>query len=393
MPNSLEQFRLDSREWLKENCPASMREQAKSFDLSYGGRNPSFVNEDAKIWMQRMADKGFTAPTWPIEYGGAGLTVDEAKILKQEMEAINARPALTGHGLWMLGPALMEFGNEEQKQRFIPDIVQGNIRWCQGYSEPGAGSDLANVQTKAVDMGDHYLVNGTKIWTTDAHKADWIFCLVRTNIEVKKQAGISFLLIDMQSEGVSVSPIELISGETHFCQTFLDNVKVPKANLVGELNNGWTIAKVLLLHERSMMSDLKGFSPDQGYNLLSLHHETVDSLSEQDQAVYRDKVADCEIERAALSATLQRIFEEEKAGQPSAAGITLKYFGTELDVKEAELALELMGHEAYQWHYDEDSIKQKVAAHFLRSKGFLLGGGTSEIQLNIIAKNILGLPG
>ena len=390
MQEKLKKFRAEARQWLANNCPTAMRDPPQAFEISYGGRNPTFVNKDAQLWMQRITAKGWSAPTWPTEYGGAGLSHDQAKILQQEMAAINARPALTGHGLWMLGPALLEFGNQEQKQRFIPDIIQGNIRWCQGYSEPGAGSDLANIQTKAEDMGDHYLVNGSKIWTTDADKADWIFCLVRTDPKVKKQAGISFLLIDMQSTGISTSPIELISGEKHFCQTFFDNVKVPKDQLVGEINKGWTIAKALLVHERKMMSDLQAFTPKPSYSIQSLAAEHLQT--DNDSYLLRQRIASWQINQQALNATQRRLFDESKAGLASATGLIMKYYGTELLVEESTLALDLLSHSGLGWNPESQDNAQKISSQFLRSKGVLLGGGSSEIQLNIIAKHGLGLP-
>ncbi|HYI43819.1 MAG TPA: acyl-CoA dehydrogenase family protein, partial [Sphingomicrobium sp.] len=208
----LEAFRADTRAWLEANCPPEMREPMKSEDdACWGGRNWTFQSDAQRVWLERMAERGWTVPHWPKDYGGGGLTPAEARILKEEMARIGARQPLYSFGISMLGPALLQFGNEEQKKRFLPEIARGEIRWCQGYSEPGAGSDLAGLQTKAEDRGDHWLVNGQKVWTSYADKADWIFCLVRTSTEAK-QGGISFLLFDMASEGVSTRPILLISG-------------------------------------------------------------------------------------------------------------------------------------------------------------------------------------
>ena len=232
MVQDLEQFRSEVRQWLEDNCPASQRQPITPEEQYYGGRNAEFPSEDAKIWFERMRDKGWICPEWPTEYGGGGLSPQEAKIIKEEMKALRARTPLYSIGIWMLGPALLEFGNEAQKQQHIRAIINGEARWAQGYSEPGSGSDLASLQCKAEDQGDHFLVNGSKIWTTAADKCDWIFCLVRTNPDAKKQEGISFLLIDMDDPGISTSPIALISGESELCQTFFDNVKVPKENLV-----------------------------------------------------------------------------------------------------------------------------------------------------------------
>lgn len=394
MPNNdLTLFRQHVRTWLTVHCPATMRQTANPFELSYGGRNPEFFNDDAKHWMQIMAAKGWTAPQWPKAYGGAELSSEEAGILEQEMHQLGCRPALTGHGLWMLGPALLTFGSEMQKQQFLPDIVHGRIRWCQGYSEPNAGSDLANIQCKAEDMGEHYVVNGTKIWTTDADKADWIFCLVRTNTAVKKQAGISFLLIDMRSPGIDVKPISLINGENHFCQTFFDNVQVPKTNRVGEENQGWGIAKQLLLHERKMMSDLQALMPKPSYTLHSIANDYLqNNIPAAEKALCRHRISEWQINNTALALTKQRICEEEQKGESSGAAFIMKYYGTEQDVIASELASDIASLDAMQWDPKSNSLQQKIANQFLHDKVLLLGGGSSEIQLNIIAKNILGLP-
>ncbi|HEY0326196.1 MAG TPA: acyl-CoA dehydrogenase family protein, partial [Allosphingosinicella sp.] len=229
----LEAFRSETRAWLEANCPPEMREPMRDEgDYCWGGRNPTFKNEAQKRWMDAMAERGWTVPDWPTEYGGGGLSPAETKILKQEMARIGARNPLMSFGISMLGPALLKYGNEAQKKRFLTEIARGEIRWCQGYSEPGAGSDLASLQTSAEDKGDYFLVNGQKVWTSYADKADWIFCLVRTSKE-SKHGGISFLLFDMASEGVSTKPILLISGYSPFCETFFDDVKVPKDQLVG----------------------------------------------------------------------------------------------------------------------------------------------------------------
>ncbi|MEY2883808.1 MAG: hypothetical protein RL490_1532, partial [Pseudomonadota bacterium] len=235
----LETFRAETRAWLEANCPAEMRQPVmRDADVCWGGRNVKFTGEPQRVWLERMGERGWTVPEWPKAYGGGGLTKDEAKVLASEMRRIKARSPLSSFGIWMLGPALLKYGNEAQKLEHLPRIARGEIRWCQGYSEPGAGSDLASLRTSAEDKGDHYLVNGQKVWTSYADKADWIFCLVRTNPEAPKHLGISFLLFDMASPGVSTSPIKLISGASPFCQTFFDNVQVPRENLMGEAGQG-----------------------------------------------------------------------------------------------------------------------------------------------------------
>ncbi|MBL4838713.1 MAG: acyl-CoA dehydrogenase family protein, partial [Kordiimonadaceae bacterium] len=247
----LETFRQETRVWLEENCPPLMRTPEKSdADTCWGGRNFEFQSEDQRLWLERMGGRGWTVPVWPKKYGGGGLSKDEAKVLASEMRRIGAREPLLSFGVWMLGPALLEFGSEEQKLEFLPPIARGDIRWCQGYSEPNSGSDLASLATKALDDGDNYRVTGQKVWTSYADKADWIFCLVRTDFDVSKHKGVSFILFDMDSPGVTTKPIKLISGNSPFCETFFDDVVVPKSARIGAEGQGWTIAKYLLTHER-----------------------------------------------------------------------------------------------------------------------------------------------
>ena len=252
----MEKFRSEVRGWLDENCPETMRTKGTEDDWVWGGKAARFPHPDAKTWMDDMGAKGWTCPTWPVEYGGGGLSQDQNKILQEELSRIHARPPLLSFGISMLGPVLLEFGSEAQKLEHLPKIVRGEIRWCQGYSEPGSGSDLASLQTKAVLQGDEYLINGSKIWTSFAHLSDWIFCLVRTDPDAPKHDGISFILFDMSSQGVSARPIQLISGSSQFCETFFEDVKVPRGNLVGEVNKGWMIAKRLLQHERNMVAGM-----------------------------------------------------------------------------------------------------------------------------------------
>jgi len=237
-------FRTETRAWLEANCPASMRQPiASEADICWGGRSWKFASEDQKIWLERMVEKGWTVPTWPKEYGGAGLSKEEAFILKEEMKAIKARSPLDSFGIWMLGPALLKYGTHEQKLEHLPPIARGEIRWCQGYSEPGAGSDLASLRTKGVLQGDHYTVTGQKVWTSYADQSDWIFALVRTEADAPKHLGISFLLIDMDQPGVTTKPIKLISGKSPFCETFFDDAKALVANRLGKAGEGWDIAK------------------------------------------------------------------------------------------------------------------------------------------------------
>ena len=374
-----------------------MRTSTPEGETVWGGRREKFANPDSRIWLDRMAERGWTAPTWPREYGGGGLTADEDKVLQQELRSINARPALQSFGIWMLGPALLEFASEEQKLEHIPQIVRGEIRWCQGYSEPGAGSDLAGLQTKAEDQGDHFLVNGSKIWTSYADVADWIFCLVRTDNDAPKHEGISFLLFDMDSEGVTTSPIELISGASPFCQTFFDNVRVPKANLVGGLNKGWSIAKRLLQHERQMVAGIGGMSAlgGTGRRLEDVAKAYVGEAQGRigDPAV-RSSVIEHRMNDRAFQLTLERSGDEAKAGQADGNLASMfKYYGTEQNKRKYELMLQAMGTQSMGWEGEAFSAKELgTTRQWLRSKANSIEGGTSEVQLNVIAKRVLGLP-
>ena len=392
----LEQFRVEVREWLEANCPASQRLPITPEQQYWGGRNGSFASDDARVWFERMLAKGWTVPEWPREYGGAGLDAQQARILKKEMTRLGCRTPLYGLGIWMLGPALLEYGNEEQKRVHLRAIAEGRLRWCQGYSEPGAGSDLASLQTRAEDRGDHFLVNGSKIWTSGADKADWIFCLVRTDPQARKQQGISFLLIDMATPGVSVSPIELISGSSEFCQTFFDNVRVPKDNLVGELNAGWSVAKALLKHERKLMSEIGTETASAAYTPIEcarLYLPLEDGRVAD--AVMRDALARHEMQMHAVGLTQMRIIEETRAGTGSGlTALVMKYCGTEEEKRKQELMVAMMGSQGLGWEGDDfnaaeiDTVRQCLAA-----KALSIAGGTSEVQLNIIAKRALDLPG
>ncbi|MDL2199933.1 acyl-CoA dehydrogenase family protein [Halopseudomonas aestusnigri] len=388
----LDVFRQQTRAWLEENCPQSMRTPQRSDnDACWGGRNFTFASEDQKLWLERMAARGWTAPDWPTEYGGGGLSQQEHKVLREEMARINARPPLSSFGVWMIGPAILKFGSEELKRQHLPPIVRGEIRWCQGYSEPGAGSDLAGLQTRAEDHGDHFIVNGQKIWTSYADKADWMFCLVRTNPDAKKQLGISLVLFDMTTPGVSTRPIKLISGSSPFCETFLDNVRVEKSQVVGEINAGWTIAKYLLTHEREMIGGMGRTAAGQK----SLPQIAVDAVGLEDgklaDGMLRGELATWDLDAAAFALTAERVLDEAKAGQGvGAASAMLKYYGTELNKRRQELMVALHGSDGLLWE-GEASREGAIARNWLRSKGNSIEGGTSEVQLNVIARNILGL--
>jgi acyl-CoA dehydrogenase len=394
--SDLSAFAEDVSVWLERNCPTSQRQPAKSEELVYGGRNCVFPSDDAKLWLGRMADKGWTVPTWPKEYGGAGLTAAEDKVLKKAMKKLSCRSPLTGHGLWMLGPALLEFGSEQQKLEHLPKIARGEIRWCQGYSEPGAGSDLASLRCKCEDRGDHFLVNGQKSWTTDGNKSDWVFTLVRTDFEAaKQQQGISFLLIDMASKGVEVRPVALLNGNDDFCDTFFDNVKVPKENLVFELNQGWSVAKALLVHERTMMSQIQDYAPRLPYSVVEYAKRYV-GINEQGKIadpLLRDRLTEHLMNTQAMGLSHRRAFEEGMAGSLDKRSLSyFKAYATEEDKNRDELLLALLGSQGLGWEGDGFSDDELMATRqFLMNKALSIGGGTTEVQLNLIAKQ-LGLP-
>ena len=390
--SDLEQFRQETRSWLEENCPQSMRVPAKGFDDLYnGGRNPEIDHPDQKVWCDRMAERGWTVPHWPKEYGGGGLNKDELKVLRQEMGRISARSALDSFGISMLGPALLQFGTEEQKLEHLPKIARGEIRWCQGYSEPNAGSDLASLATRAEDQGDHYLINGQKIWTSYADKADWIFCLVRTDSSGSKHEGISFVLFDMASPGVTTRPIKLISGSSPFCETFFDDVKAYKTNLIGEEGKGWAIAKYLLTHEREMISGF-GAAAKKSMGQMAVEAMGTDSSGRLANSVLRQNIAQYELDTLAFAATMARVGDEAKAGQGlGAASSIFKYYGTELNKRRNELNMAVLGEQALGW-YGQEYNNGEVSRDWLRSKGNSIEGGTSEVQLNIVSKRVLGLP-
>ena len=373
----LEAFRSETRAWLEANCPDEMRQPIRSeADICWGGRNWAFQSDAQRHCLEVMAERGWTVPDWPNDYGGGGLSPDEARVLKEEMQRIGARAPLTSFGISMLGPALLKFGTEEQKKHYLSQIARGEIRWCQGYSEPGAGSDLAGLQTRAEDKGDHWLVNGQKVWTSYADKADWIFCLVRTSSD-SKQGGISFLLFDMETPGVSTKPILLISGSSPFCETFFDDVKVPKEQIVGEVNKGWDVAKYLLGHEREMIS---GMGLGMGGSLGA-------STKPQDPLL-RAEIAAFDVDALAFVAMSERFAAMWKAGEAHPASPSMmKYAGTELNKRRNELAMAAGGSDALEWE------NGATPRSWLRSKGNSIEGGTSEIQLNIVAKHILRLPG
>jgi len=399
---SNESFREATRDWLTANCPPEMQTPMPQSEAIHGGQQQTADNPVAYQWLETMASRGWTAPMWPRDYGGGGLDQLQFQILIEEMRALNARPPLLGMGLTMIGPTLLEYGNEDQKQTHLPAIIRGETRWCQGYSEPGAGSDLANLATRAEDKGDHFLVNGSKIWTSGANFADWMFCLVRTDPTTQnqpsRQKGISFLLIDMTSPGIDAQPIQLIDGNSHFCETFFNDVAVPKANLVGELNKGWTVGKRLLQHERSGLDQLLGASPDRTAPIKPLAEMAKQSLGEStdgkiaDPAI-RNAVIEQNITERCFALTQKRTVEESAANTPGAATSIFKLRWATMVQQQLELQLLLRGSDGLGWEgktFDDEALSK--GRLWLESKAASIAGGSNEVQCNIIAKHVLGLP-
>ena len=397
----LETFRRETRDWLMKNAPPDIVGlPANDLEGNWGGRKASYAVPGMKTWLLHMAERGWTAPTWPREYGGGALSPAEGKVLSQEMAKLRLPPPLIGFGLTMIGPTLLQYGNEEQKREHLGRICRGEIRWCQGYSEPGAGSDLASLQTKAVRDGDDYIITGTKIWTSYADKSDWIFALVRTDPAAKKQDGITFILIDMQTPGVSVRPILLISGKSPFCETHFENIRVPVRNVVHKINAGWTVAKALLGHERSMIADAfgGGGGGQRTARMSTLASLACERLGDADgriaDSVLRDRVALEDMDTRAFGLTVQRAKDSAKAGhRPGPESSIFKVYATELNMRRHELMMQTLGPSGVGWEgpgFNESDLE--TTRDWLRSRGNSIEGGTSEVQLNIIAKRVLGLP-
>lgn len=388
----LEKFRAETRAWLEQNCPAEMRQPMTSDgDTFWGGRNAKFSSDAQRVWFERMRDKGWTVPHWPKQYGGGGLDGEEAKIVRQEMAAIGARQPLTSFGISMLGPALLQYGTEEQKKEHLPKITAGLIRWCQGYSEPGAGSDLANLRTSAVINGDEFVINGQKIWTTMAHDATHIFMLVRTDPKApKKQQGISFILVPMDQPGIEVRTITTLAGETEFCEVFFDDARTPFENLVGELNKGWTMAKSLLSFERVFIG-----APNLAQNALGQLEVFARSYGRFDDPVFCDRFAEVALDVEDHAALYARFADQLKRGETLGADVSmLKIWVTETFQKITELMIEAAGSDgATLGPLQVGNVGVDVLASFYKARPATIYGGSNEIQRNILSKAVLGLPG
>jgi alkylation response protein AidB-like acyl-CoA dehydrogenase len=393
-------FRAETALWLEANCPASLRTPITSAEMVWGGSQLAFANQDQRLWFERMRERGWFAPGWPIELGGGGLNTRQARIVEEEMARLGCRQPQYNLGIWMLGPVLLDLGTEEQKREHLIPMMQGRLRWCQGFSEPNAGSDLASLKTAAKldDDGEHYVINGSKIWTSDADKADWMYALVRTDSSARKQQGISFMLVDMKSPGITVKPIELIGGKSGFCQVFFDNVRTPVRQVLGAVGEGWGVAKKLLQHERAAMSKFtEGGAPSHDALAVArpyLQAEQAGPGAAQ-AAVLRERLAACLMDAQAFGLTHVRVKEQAMAGQDiSGPASIMKLLQTEQEVAKYELLTQVLGQRALSWQGDEfSSDEHDICRSWLLSKSYTIAGGSSEIQLNIIAKRVLGLPG
>ncbi|HEU4727931.1 MAG TPA: acyl-CoA dehydrogenase family protein [Kofleriaceae bacterium] len=397
----VESFRAELAEFLERELPRKVGELPPPTVDYWGGRNPELPHPSSRRYCDAMAERGLTAPTWPKEYGGGGLTREQAKIFVAELRRLQLPLPLIGFGMSMIGPTLLQFGTDDQKREHLPKIVRGEIRWAQGYSEPNAGSDLASLQASARIVGDEILINGQKIWTSYADKADWMFGIFRTDTGGKKQEGITFLLLDMRQPGVEVRPIRLISGASPFCETFFTDARARTRDVIAGVGNGWTVAKALLGHERTMIGDLFGAGAGArnkavvGNPLAELARTY---LGERDgriaDPVLRDRVAQVAMDERCFALTTQRSADMAKAGhKPGPESSIFKIYGTELNQRRHELMLALRGPQCLGWEgagFEPDELAQ--TRDWLRSRGNTIEGGTSEVQLNIIAKHVLGLP-
>lgn len=391
----LEAFRAEARAWLEENFPKSLAGRASEYTAMEGGKE---LTGEARTWVERLAERGWGTPTWPAEYGGGGLSASQAAVLQEEMRsagAFNPIPLRAGMGVTMVGPTILEYGTEEQKQKHLPPIARGEVRWCLGYSEPNAGSDLASLSTRAEDAGDHWVINGQKVWTSGADISDWCGALVRTDPKAGKRDGISFLMFTMHQEGVETRPIRLISGASPFCETFFNNARADKTDLLGPLNDGWTVGKRLLQHERASQTGAMdtGGRPAPLQELAKRYVGTDESGQLADSDL-RSRLATHLMESKAHSLTLSRVAAEAR-GNPnvSAAASILKNTATTVAQTRAELTLEVMGHQGLAWEGDGFTEEEVNAVQsWLFGKAMSIYGGSFEIQYNIIAKNILGLP-
>ena len=388
-------FQSEVREFLQNEFPADLKAKVDA--------NVRLSKDDLVRWQKILYKQGWAAPSWPEEYGGTGWSPTQRHIFATELGLIGA-PEPVPFGMKMVAPVIMSYGSEEQKQRFLPDILASNVWWCQGYSEPNAGSDLASLKTTAVRDGDEYVVNGAKTWNTYGQYADWIFCLVRTDNTVKKQEGISFLLIDMKTPGISLKPIVLLDGHAEVNEVFFDEVRVPVENLIGEENKGWTYAKVLLTHERTNISGVPR-SKRKLHSLKKVAGETPDGNGGTllEDSSFKRKIAEMEIELKALEYSELRTLAALSVGKaPGPESSILKIVGTELAQQLDEMFVELAAYHSLPFvpeQFEDDFTGEPVgpgsaastALTYFNNRKLSIFGGSNEIQRNIICKAVLGL--
>ena len=387
-------FREEVRAFIRDNLHNDIAESVN--------RGRALTKQDIQRWQRILYEQGWAAPAWPEEFGGPGWNATQRYIFDEVMAEFDT-PETVPFGMLMVGPLIFTFGTQAQKDRFLPKILTGEEWWCQGYSEPGSGSDLASLQAKAERDGEHYVVNGTKTWNSLAHMADWVFCLVRTSNEGKQQEGISFLLIDMNTPGIEPKPIISIDGAHHLNMTYYTDVRVPVENRIGEENKGWTYAKFLLGHERNSIAEV-GLSKQRLRRLkeIAAEEQTGGGTLAED-STFSGKVADAEISLTALEYLNLRFLAEEAAGQPIGTEVSmLKIKGTELRQKLTELTIEALGYYAVPFEpeqltdgWNEPPIGPDYAAaqmpQYLYSRAATIYGGSNEIQRNIISKMVLDL--
>ncbi len=389
MTEKLDIFAKEVDAWIEHNCPQSMRTPMPVSEQVWASSSIKFPSKDSKAWFDAMVSKGWCTPEWPKEYGGGGLSFEESKILRARLKFFGCRPAQINFGISMLGPVILEFGTKDQKKEFLPKISRGEIWWCQGFSEPGAGSDLANISTSAKLNDNEYIVNGSKIWTSEADKADWMYCLVRTSKTEKKQAGISFILINMNQANVKTNPIKLLSGQSPFCQVFFDDAIASESHRIASENDGWKVAKRLLEFERTMMADL-GNEGAVDIEPIKTYKNSDAPRTPGKHKLHR-KIIKHEIRNHLIELTMTRTSIESKSSF-SPAALTLKYLSTEETQVRWELNVASLGVGGLEAVETSEGLKQEIAKSFFYSKAYTIAGGSSEVQLNIISKHILGLP-
>ena len=389
MTIELKKFENHVDAWINENCPDSMRTPMPVSEQVWASSNIHFPTNDSKLWFEAMVKKGWCTPEWPKEFGGGGLSFEEAKILRSRLKFFGCRPPQINFGISMLGPVLLEFGTDEQKKEFLPKISRGEIWWCQGFSEPGAGSDLANVSTSAKLIKKDYVINGSKIWTSEANKADWMYCLVRTAKTEKKQAGISFVLLDLKQPNIEIKPIMLLSGQSPFCQVFFDDVIAKESHRIADENNGWKVAKRLLEFERTMMADLGSEGAVDIEPIATFRNSNASSAYGQNRLF--KKITKHEMRNHLIDMTMARTASESQQVF-SLTGLTLKYLSTEETQARWELNVASLGAGGLEVVEQSTGVKKEISKSFFYSKAYTIAGGSSEVQLNIISKHMLGLP-